>query len=197
MLDNQRALAMIIRVNGVQAKLDSFESEIWNIVYQPSTSKEVLSGRSKGYQTMLLDIRKDIDAVQAYSSEGKPHQQMELVKRSVDALMRKADRLRAQLVLQNLDIDSTKVFFQDTDKTSMLAESHVVEMEEIMKGINDNVDVVSDNINQYAKEEVIFFADMNERAFWGYHRWGLAMLLANACFLLAAAWFLGYKRSQV
>lgn len=191
--EDQRAVEMMIRVNHVQNKLDALEAEIWNIVYQPSTSREVLNGRSKAYQKILRGIRMDLSAAQAFSSKGKPHEQLELVKRSVDSLTRKADRLRAQLALQSLDIASTKVFFQDTDKTSMLAESHVVEMEEIMRKINDNVDVVNDNISQYARAEALVLAEINRNALVKYHRWVMIMVFVNAGFLLAAGWFWGYE----
>jgi hypothetical protein len=196
LVENKKALDMIIRMNAVRGKLSLLESEIWNIVYQPSTSREVLNGRSKGYQTILKDIRMDLEAAKAYSHEDKPRQQIELVRRSVDSLTRKADRLRAQIVLQSIDMDSTKIFFQDTNKTSMLAESHVVEMEEIMKRLNDNIEVVNDNISQYAQEEVLVAAQMAVRGLKEYRYWVCAMILVNGCFLLAGAWLVWQKRRQ-
>lgn len=195
LVDNQRSLSMIMRINAIQSKLSALEDEIWHIVYQPGTSREVLDGRSKGYQKILLDIRADLAAARLYSFEDEPREKMQLVQRSVESLARKADRLRAQLVLQRLDIESTKVFFEGTGTTSMLSDSHVAEMEQIKKRINDTVDVVNDNIAEYARSEVIVLAQRNSRVVARYQRWVQATLLINVSFLLASAWFFRNRRS--
>lgn len=185
---NQEFFLVMEEVNNIPSRLEELKAEIWNVVYQPNDSKDVMSSRSRNYKKILRDMERILDAARVYSTQEKPLEFINRVSRVVNSLARKVDLLSANLVLQKLDTDSTKIFFQGSGSTSMLSDSYVAQMEGIMKRINSSSDVINDDISQYFREQMIVSSETNERDVKEFYCWVKADILINACFLVACLW---------
>jgi len=184
----QEFFAVIKKVNDIPPKLEELKTEIWNVVYRPDVPRDVINRRSQKYKNILRDISKDLGAARDYSTQEKPLAFIERASRVINSLARKVDLLSVNRALQKMDMDSTKVFFQDSGSTSMLSGSYVAEMEEIMKKIDSMSDVVDDNIAQYSREQVIISSQTNERDTGEFGVWIRWATLLNAGFLIACLW---------
>jgi len=166
------ALAEGKKIIAIKARVNEITKELWGIVsvYDPEKSEKVKF--SEGHQYALLrEVQGDIREAIARAGDPDMRLQLRIIQRATNSLAKKIDSLKAQLALQEFDIESTNRFFRNSAKVSTLTDSYIDEMERLMEKIKIINGIISDNVNSYTEKSFIAMQAASDRVGQAQRKW--------------------------